>query len=109
MGRLFLQRQDYAKAAAAFNRAREHDPRNPDAIAGLGQIAYHQAKYEDATVHFRAAVRLAPNRASLHVWLGHSLLGSGHAREAESEYRAALQIEPSNGPAQQGLEAARKR
>src|SRR5262249_52281125 len=83
MGRLFLQRQDYAKAAAAFNRAREHDPRNADAIAGLGQIAYHQGKYEDASVHFREAVRLASQRASFHVWLGHSLLGAGHPRDAE--------------------------
>src|SRR5206468_2238530 len=40
MGRLFLQRSDFPKAAASFNRAREHDPRNPDAISGLGQISY---------------------------------------------------------------------
>ena len=109
MGRLFLQRQDFAKAAASFNRAREHDPRNADAIAGLGQIAYQQSKYDDAAVHFRAAVRLSPGRASFHVWLGHSLLGGGHAREAEAEYKAALQLDPNNGPAKQGLDAAQKR
>jgi cytochrome c-type biogenesis protein CcmH/NrfG len=109
LGRVLLKNHDYAKATAAFNRAREHDPRNADAIGGLGQVSYGQGRYDEAAVHFRAALRLAPQRASLHVWLGHALLGGGHARDAEAEYNAALKLEPQNGMAKQGLDAAKKR
>ena len=109
LGASHLLKHEYAAAVAAFSAARKEDPSSPDALLGLGQVAYGQGRYAEAVTQFRAALRLAPTSSTLHVWLGHALLGSNRKEEAEEAYRAALAYEPDNAIAKQGLEAARRK
>lgn len=81
----------------------------------MGEIAFRQGKHDEATAHFREAVRLEdtfnyveppqwfyPVRASL----GAVLLKAGKPAEAETVYREDLRRFPENGWSLFGLEAS---
>jgi serine/threonine-protein kinase len=104
-----LRRGAHAQAAAEFLAVRELDPRNADAIAGLGEVAFEQGHYQEATVHLKAALRLQPRRPGFHVLLGDAYYKLGKTRDAVAAYRAALKIQPNNEAARHALQVAEDR
>jgi hypothetical protein len=109
LGRQKLNASDLIAAAANFNKAREYDARSPEAIAGLGEVAFEQGDYNGAVVHLKQALRLSPNRARYLVLLGQSYYKLGRARDAVGEYKKALHLDPANQEAQHSLELAERR
>jgi tRNA A-37 threonylcarbamoyl transferase component Bud32 len=108
LGRTALAKGDGVGAAAAFNKAREFDPKNAHAIAGLGEVALQQGMYEDAIVHLGAASRLAPRDVRILMLLANAYLGAERPKEAAATFRRVLKIDPNNGSAQKGLQDAQK-
>ncbi len=108
LGRTALAKGDAVGAATNFNKAREFDPKNPDAIGGLGEVALQQGYYEDAIVHLEAAGRLAPRSGRLFTLLGQAYMGAGRPKKAGEAFKRALKVDPSNETARRGYEDATK-
>ena len=64
--------------------------------------------YARAAGELEAAVRLAPDRATLRVDLADVLATLGRVGEARREYRAAIQLDPANQEARAGLAALQR-
>ncbi len=108
-GRQKLNSGDVAGAAAQFNKAREYDNKNADAIAGLGECAFEQGDYNGATVFLRQATKLAPHRTHNVVLLGQAYYKLGKTKEAVAEYKRALKLDPRNEEAAHSLEVAERK
>lgn len=106
MGKVLYEKGEDRRAESAFLAARRETPADPDAIMGLGMVALRRGRYQEAQIHFREAIRIAPRRASYHVWLGHALLGGEVPALAAVAYQEALVIEPGSASAKEGLRIA---
>jgi serine/threonine-protein kinase len=109
LGRQKLNASDLTAASANFNKAREYDPKSPDAYAGLGEVAFEQGDYNTAKVNLLQALRLSPKRPRYLVLLGQTYYKLGRAKDAVGEYRKALQIDPNNAEAAHSLEVAERK
>jgi TolB-like protein/DNA-binding winged helix-turn-helix (wHTH) protein/Tfp pilus assembly protein PilF len=81
---------------AENRRAHEHDPVSP-AIAVNGALQYFYArKYGQSIAECKEALKLEPNFALGHFWLGRAYQAAGMPSEAVAELRQASQLEPEN-------------
>jgi hypothetical protein len=106
LGRKALADGNSASAVENFNKARAADSRNADAIAGLGEVALSQNRYDEAIVHLEAASRLAPRSARTHLLRGKALLGAGRKTDAALAFKRVLQLDPDNQGATLGYKDA---
>ena len=60
-------------------------------------------------MQLKQAIRLSPNRARFLVLLGQSYYKLGRAKDAATEYRRALKVDPTNQEAQHSLELAERK
>jgi tetratricopeptide (TPR) repeat protein len=105
-GRDHLKRGSHSKAKAAFDQAYAYDPTSAAALAGLGEVAFEQGNYAEATAKLRAALRLDFNSRYLTL-LGSSYFKQGKYRLAIEQYKRALRLAPGNREASEGLKAAK--
>src|SRR3954451_19093060 len=103
-------RESIDRAIAAFDDATKHDPEYARAWAALGGAYGLKGTFlsmpevvNQAIELQRRALRLDPDLADAHMWLGAALLEIGQTSEAITEIREALRIEPENGQAYQTL------
>jgi tetratricopeptide (TPR) repeat protein len=68
-----------------------------------GLAALRQLRYDDAVAHFRTAVELDRDEATLHFQLGIALLSLGRTDEAKQQFEKAAQLDPLHGGAQYQL------
>jgi hypothetical protein len=71
-------------------------PDNGRGLMNYGVIQMSKGNYSAAGDYFERALRLTPHYAFLHVNLGVLNAASGQPREAERNFREALQDDPSN-------------
>jgi tetratricopeptide (TPR) repeat protein len=85
-----------SEAAEQFTKALELDADYAAAHNGLGLVHYRQERLPEAVAHFRAAVGRAPQVAVYRFNLAAALYDQGPAQRAaaESEYAAALRLDP---------------
>ncbi len=91
-----LGRGDLVRAQIAFDRAVRADASNPDAIAGLAQVAFENARYIEALDYGRRAVRLQPRKAAYHVVVGDSYFKLLRYDQAQAAYQRALVLAPND-------------
>jgi serine/threonine-protein kinase len=85
----------FPKARAAVSRAIEIDPLLAEAHATRGWIeTVYGWKPVEAEISLREAIRLDPNLAPAHHWLGLFLLIRERLTEAEASLRKAAEIDP---------------
>jgi serine/threonine protein kinase/Tfp pilus assembly protein PilF len=106
-------RESIDRAIAAFDDATKHDPEYARAWAALGGAYGLKGTFlsmPDVVNHAielqRRALRIDPDLADAHMWLGSALLEVGQTAEAIGEIREALRLEPENGQAYQTLARA---
>jgi Flp pilus assembly protein TadD len=63
----------------------------------------HPVMRRNAERHFLEALRLSPQDAELHTWLGLYYKTFGMGMRADAEFRTALEIDPDNRIAQKNL------
>lgn len=95
-GETALSRGDWAKAQTAFERAVRADASNPDAVAGLAEVAFENARYTEALDYGRRAVRLQSKRPKYHVVVGDAYFKLLRYDEALAAYRRAADLSPQD-------------
>jgi tetratricopeptide (TPR) repeat protein len=103
-------------AAADFRRVLAERPADAKARQYLGEALFlwgdelaDSGKYQEAADRYREALAYRPSDAELHTNLGVVLARLGHFSEAQSEFEAAVRINPSFEPAKKALAAIRER
>ena len=96
MGVAHTHLKEYAKAIAAFERAVELAPENPDAHFALGIALGVEHRQRDAAEHFARAAVLAPDRAEYHFRLGEARQVLGEVEGALAAFAAAIRVDSTH-------------
>jgi adenylate cyclase len=106
-------RESMDRAIAAFEDAVHHDPEYANAWASLGGAYGLKGSFLsiDEMMHKaieleRRALALDPSHADARVWLASALVGLRRMDEAIASLKEAIQLDPENGQAHQGLARA---
>jgi predicted O-linked N-acetylglucosamine transferase (SPINDLY family) len=95
LGQLLLQRRDLSGAADALRHSTSLQPTAAGFIS-LGRSLGGFDHYDGALDAFREAVRLAPESAEAHRWLGAAQRWCGMLDEAVRSFRRAIGIDPAD-------------
>ncbi len=95
-GESALSQGDRVRAQLAFDRAVRADASNPDAVAGLAEVAFENARYTEALDYGRRAARLQPKVAKHHIVVGDAYFKLLRYDEAQAAYQRAQSIAPSD-------------
>jgi Flp pilus assembly protein TadD len=95
-------------ATAAFERARNLDPRDPRADKNLAALALNGDDVASGIRFASDAVHIAPRDAQAHDLLGRGLAARGDLGDAAAEFERALAIEPTFAQARSDLEIVRR-
>lgn len=95
-GMAYYSSGQYEKAAAAFQKNAQADPRNPENFAGLAFSLVALKKYGEAKAAAENAVKLAPDRSGGHLALSDAIAGDGHFAEAVEVLKKAVELDPKN-------------
>ncbi len=87
-----LRRGD--EALAAFERAREMDPRSPRVPIHVGTLHLMAGRRQEAAEAYRQALTLDPSAATAHVSLAVMATEDGRPQDALEHWRAALAADP---------------
>lgn len=91
-----LHREDrLGEAERCYLKVLVLDPRNPDALHLLGNVALARVDYDAALDYFENALRLLPGIAIFHENIGLALSGLGRPDEALAALRRAVEIDPA--------------
>jgi len=102
-GRL-LEEKRYADAREAYYGALEAGVASEEAYSNLGLACYRLGRHREALEVLLKGVRRLPDSPSLHYRAGRLLQEAGRAREAETELRRSLELEPDRRDARQALD-----
>jgi tetratricopeptide (TPR) repeat protein len=94
MGQLHALEEDYAAAAAAFNRALQINPSLPDAHYYAGLAMLRQSRFEDAAGEFRREVERNPQHARAHYHLAFALAALQRTDEAVKLFEEVIRLDP---------------
>lgn len=87
---------DYARAAAYFEKAVEQDPNYPEALYQLGFCYGVLGRHAEALKMSKLAAKLRPEWPETYVNIGASNFALGQYREAADAYRQALKLDENN-------------
>ncbi|HXF59563.1 MAG TPA: tetratricopeptide repeat protein [Candidatus Saccharimonadales bacterium] len=79
-----------------------------EAYRGSGVVLLLQKNWADAAQPLERAVQLDPGNIQGHIWLAQAYSNSGQIAQAKSEFNKAIDIDPNNREASQGLASIRK-
>ncbi|MEM7053884.1 MAG: tetratricopeptide repeat protein [Pseudomonadota bacterium] len=85
-GRAWLEKADWDRAGADFDRALSLQPDSAAAIGGLGRVALRSSDPERAVMLLNQAVELDPSATRLHQMLGLAYRELGRIDEARAEF-----------------------
>lgn len=96
---------DYAKAAELLRKGIEQWPDNPDLYAWYGATLLNMKDPENALEQYRKAADMSPDVPDYHTGAGVSLiyLYMDRAKESISAFKRALELDPQNINALEGL------
>jgi Flp pilus assembly protein TadD/Fe-S cluster assembly iron-binding protein IscA len=106
LGRVYLERQEYADAIAEFKVALQLKPTNADAHNNLGLALKHNGDLNGALAEYKEAVRLNPKMASAQNNLANVLYAKHDFKGAIEHYRAALELNPNSAQTHMNLGSA---
>lgn len=78
-----------------FSHALELNPRNPEALQGVGGVLYEEGKVEESIRYFQEALRISPDYTDALFFLGMVLNRQGRYDEAIGYYRRLTEVAPS--------------
>jgi len=109
MGFAKMDGLDRTGARNCFEIGLAIDRTNEDVNLGLAQLAYDAGKMHAAEGYLYVALAARPQRAELHMLLGHTLASMGRWRQAQSELETWASLQPWSGQAHIEVAQARSR
>lgn len=91
-----------------FQRAAAADSSNGDALRGAGLALLLMGNCGEAEGYFQKATGIEPQHLQGHVWLAQTYNKCGDPASAKVEFNKALEIDPNNQQASQGLALIRQ-
>lgn len=98
-----LERRDWSEAENLFRSILEQNPNHPQALHGLGLVAYECGHADAAVSLLQQALALMPKNPHVHLHMGMILTQLKRIPEATQSLQQALQLEPRLDIAQQAL------
>lgn len=109
-----VQEKQFAQAETRFQQVLAHDPNNADALSGLGFARLKEGKFDQAQKLFAQALKIAPARKDVSqgyrnakFWgimrQAAAALDRNQVKAAVADYQQAVQIDPGDKDALQGL------
>ncbi|MEH2181860.1 tetratricopeptide repeat protein [Nostoc sp.] len=92
----YHQAKRFTQAEEIYHQIIEVDPKQSEALYGLGLLAQRREQYQNAEQFFQAALQLQPEAGAIHNSLGFSLQQQGKLEEAIACYEKALFILPDS-------------
>jgi Flp pilus assembly protein TadD len=89
-----LLQGDLKAARAAFMKATEADPNNPDGWVNIGRAAVQEGDMENARTAVQKALALSPNLARAHYFYSRVLVSDGRYDDAAAELHTVLKQYP---------------
>jgi len=89
-----LQSGDNAKAKGLYEQVLQADPRNMDALLGLGSIALHDGRTDDASRYYQRVLELDPRNSYAQAGLI-SIVGGADVQASESRLKQLISRDPS--------------
>lgn len=86
----YMQRGNYEAAMEKLERALEQDPKSSEAETTLGVLYETLGNREEAGLHYRKAVQLAPEEPNVHNNYGTWLCQDGRMKQAEKQFMEAI-------------------
>jgi Flp pilus assembly protein TadD len=108
-GAAALARGDLASAERNFSHAVRADASNPEALAGLAEVAFERARYSEALDYGRRAVGRDPKKPRYHMVVGDAFFRLLRYDQAKSAYKRALALSPGDAGLKARLERVRSR
>jgi tetratricopeptide (TPR) repeat protein len=96
-------------AAVAYSRALQVSPQDNTALRGRGFTYLVQEKYALAIRDLQAAAQVDPSNVDTMVYLGQARLNNGQINEAKVAFEKAVELDPSNADALEGLDVINSR
>lgn len=93
----------YADAEGNLKAALANDPENDYPLGVMGQLRLLQKNYDDALDNLSKAAQLNPHNARIQDHLGLALSNKGLRGQAETAFRKAIQLDPSDADAHLNL------
>lgn len=106
LGSIFGKQGIYDQAIVELRKAIQLNPFDADAYVNLGIVLMKSHLYGEAEVQFKKATELQPQRASYHFNLGNIYWIQNNQKEAISEWRRTLNIDPNHIEAKRLLREA---
>lgn len=110
LGLIYMEREDYKKAIAQYQKVSKLNPRYPNTYYNLGYIYAKIKNYEQAEEMFQRTVALSPSfldEALYNLALVQDLIGKQD--EAIKNIEQALDVNPDNKPARKYLKQIKNR
>ncbi|MBI3838475.1 MAG: glycosyltransferase family protein [Planctomycetia bacterium] len=95
----FQQAGRFVEAERLYRQMLLANPRDCEALHGLGLLALHLGRPDITIQHITQAIGIDGQQASFHNNLGEAYRATGRMPEARACYEKALQLNPAYGPA----------
>ncbi len=92
----FQVADDIDGAEQAYRKALEYNPRNSDALNGIGSVLGRKGMVEEAIRYFKQALEMDANNIEAYQNMGLALMNQDKLDEALAYYRKALEIDPEH-------------
>lgn len=102
-GRVLEARDDVDGAAQSYTDALDQELELPDALAGLGRIAFRDGRHADAEMYLERSVFVDPDQPLVHALRGLNALMLGDATAGARSFRDALDADRRDPVARAGL------
>ena len=103
LGRALLASGHPNDAIVCFRETLRMQPRNADAMAGIGEALTKLAKFEEAAAAFHASLEQSADNPLVHFNLGFALMQTGRFDEAAAALASAVRLDPRNPAAHANL------
>ena len=89
-------------AGAGAGAGAAHAAPSGAAVYNQGVILWNAGKIPEATAQFEQAVKVDPNNAEAHYWLGMARMNAGKMQEGVSEFETYVKLMPDCAPVIKG-------
>lgn len=106
-GKTQFREGNYGRAYAAFKKALDVQPRDPQALLGYAAASDMLRRFDQADAAYRTLQPMIGNRIEFHNNYGYSMLLRGNLQAARKHFLIAYEMDPSNEFAANNLEMLR--